>query len=385
MFIQTTLNRNRELIDWALYAQRTGLISPNTYVIDIDTVAQNAAHMKNCADKQGLELYMMTKQFNRNPLVCGAISDCGIKKAVAVSLDGARVLKKQGIEIGHLGHLVQIPERDMDEALDMEPEVMTAMDYANAEKISRHAAAKGLRQDILLRIYGEDDVVYKQQRGGISLEELEDMIARVRRLPGVNLAGFTAFPCFHLDREKRITVATPNYKTLLKAGEIGRGCGVEIKQLNAPGGNLSGMFEKIARDGVTHLEPGHAFTGTTYQNAVDDACAEKPAIVYLTEVSHNWRDRSCVFGGGFYGRAQINHAVIAGEKGPELVPAYPVEPGNIDYYAELGCVKPVGTGLVYAFRTQMFMTHSDIAIVSGLSSGKAELAGLYDVNGIRLK
>lgn len=385
MFIQTTLNRNSELIDWALHAQRTGLLFPNTYVIDLDAVARNAAHMKKSADEHGLKLYMMTKQFNRNPLVCRAISDCGIKKAVAVSLDGARVLKKQGVEIGHLGHLVQIPEYNMDEALDMEPEVMTAMDYANAEKISRHAAAKGIRQDILLRVCGDDDVFYEQQRGGISLTALEDVIARVKKLPGVELVGFTAFPCFHMDREKATTVETPNYRTLLKAADIARSCNVQIQQLNAPGGNLSSMFEKAANDGVTHLEPGHAFTGTTYQNAVDDSCAEKPALVYLTEVSHNWRDRSCVFGGGFYGRAQINHAVVDGENGRELIPACPVEPGNIDYYAELGCVKPVGTGLVYAFRTQMFMTHSDIAIVRGLASGRPELVGLYDVNGIKLK
>ncbi|MDN4592478.1 hypothetical protein NWF35_00825 [Polycladomyces subterraneus] len=31
-----------------------------------------------------------------------------------------------------------------------------------------------------------------------------------------------------------------------------------------------------------------------------------------------------------------------------------------------------------AFRTQVFVTRSDVAVVKGLSSGKPELVGIYD-------
>lgn len=381
MFIKTLLSRNPQLVQWALYAHRSGLLAPNTYVVDLDSVEQNASNLYREAKDKGVALYMMTKQFARNPLICSAIAGCGIRKAAAVSMDGARMLARQGIALGNLGHLVQIPESQVDEALSMSPEVMTVMDYGNAVKISFHARAMGKRQDILLRVCGEKDMLYPQQGGGIALAELEGEIERIRRLDGVNIVGFTEFPCFATDPESGKVARTENYNSLLRAVEIGRGLGLTVSQVNAPGGNTCAVIGDAAADGVTHMEPGHAFTGTSYQNTETDACVEKPSMLYLTEVSHNWQGRSSVFGGGFYGRSKLEQAVIERDGGLCPVKALPVSPGNIDYYGELERSLPVGTGVVYSFRTQMFMTHSNIAVLGGLSSSAPKLLGVYNEKG----
>lgn len=385
MFVNTILNRNPGLVDWALYAHQNGQLLPNTYVIDLDTVAQNAQTMAKTASTCGLNLYMMTKQIARNPIVCQTVYQCGIRKAVAVTMDEALTLHSLGIPIGHLGHLVQIPEHQVDQALSLNPEVITVMDLENAQKIARHAQRIGRCQDLLLRVTGPDDMLYAQQRGGIAPAELETSIEQIESLCGVRVVGFTAFPCYSVDWSIGQTVKTTNYSTLMQAVAIARRMGICVRQINAPGGNGSDFFAEAARDGVTHLEPGHSLTGTTYQNAVDDQCAEKPAMVYLTEVSHNWNGKSCVFGGGFYGRARINHAIVRENGTFSIKKAFAPTPGNIDYYGELDCRLPVGTGVVYAFRTQIFMLHSDVAIVAGLSEGRPKLLGIFGKNGMKLQ
>ena len=102
MFTKTLLQRNPNLVDWSLYAQSSGKILPNTYVLDLDAIRNNAAMMKQAADQENLHLYMMTKQFGRNLLVCKAIAECGISQAVAVNMDEARILHRAGFPIGHI-------------------------------------------------------------------------------------------------------------------------------------------------------------------------------------------------------------------------------------------------------------------------------------------
>lgn len=381
MFINAMMDRNPALIDWALLAHDKFWLRPNTYIIDLDTVRENALSLAKTADEADLQLYVMAKQIGRNPLVCHAIAECGLHKAVAVSMVGARLMRENGMTIGHLGHLVQIPECEVDEALDMSPEVITVLDYENAVKISKHALARKKQQDILLRVSASDDFIFPQQQGGIPLEGLEDSIERIKKLDGVRIVGFTEFPCYMMEWSEQRIVTTPNYRNLLKACEIGRASGLDIRHVNAPGGNACALIESAAKDGITHFEPGHALTGTTYQNSVDVCCIEKPALVYLSEISHRWNGSSFAFGGGFYGRAKISRAVVGSSGAYRCVEAEAPSPGNIDYYAELKCSEPVGTGVVYSFRTQLFMTHSYLAVVSGMSTGCPKIEGIYDQRG----
>jgi predicted amino acid racemase len=384
VFVDALLQQNLDLVEWSIYAHRTGRILPNTYVLDLDAIRRNASVIKETADNFGLQLYMMTKQIGRIPVVCKTIAECGIPRAVAVSIDEARALHRQGFVIGHLGHLMQIPEWCVDEALAMDPEVITVMDIENAKKISRHANKSGRRQQLLLRVTEVGDTIYPQQYGGVSLEQLPMVIEEIQQLEHVELVGFTAFPCFALGLDSERVEPTHNFHTLRKAVDIGRNCGCRVQQVNAPGGNDCATFSLAAGGGVTHLEPGHAFTGTTYRSATSTPGVEIMAMAYVTEVSHKWNGKSCVFGGGFYGRAKIHRAIVAQESGYHLVNAENVQPGNIDYYAQLECSEPVGTGVLYAFRTQLFVVNASIAVVEGLRTGAPRMLGIFDKYGNQL-
>ena len=125
MFIEAALKNNPMLIDVAARFHKAGLIEPNTYLIDLDMVRENAELIFKAGKKHGVNLYFMTKQLGRNPIVAKAIAEVGIEKAVAVDMGEAWMLFSHGIKIGHLGHLVQVTKGHAKEALSMKHEVIT--------------------------------------------------------------------------------------------------------------------------------------------------------------------------------------------------------------------------------------------------------------------
>ena len=54
---------------------------------------------------------------------------------------------------------------------------------------------------------------------------------------------------------------------------------------------------------------------------------------------------------------------------------------SIDYHFGIQGVCPVGDTVVMAFRFQIFVTRSDVALVRGIHSGHMELVGIYDSQG----
>ena len=110
MFLDVTLERNQDLLEIALYYHQKGIVPPNTYVIDSDAVRENAAILAKEAERQNIQLFFMTKQIGRNPLLARVIAEAGIPKAVAVDPWEAYKLAESGVQIGHIGHLVQIPK-----------------------------------------------------------------------------------------------------------------------------------------------------------------------------------------------------------------------------------------------------------------------------------
>ena len=88
---------------------KEGVIEPDTYVIDLDRTIENAKRIKEEADKYNVKLYFMSKQIGRNPLVCKELMKLGYEGAVVVDFREAEVMINNGIKIGHVGHLVQIP------------------------------------------------------------------------------------------------------------------------------------------------------------------------------------------------------------------------------------------------------------------------------------
>ena len=102
MFIEALLENNPELVDAAYSFYKKGDIGPNTYCVDMDMVKKNASLLVQAGKRYGIKLYFMSKQFGRNPVISRSVVESGIESAVAVDMDEARVLYKNGIKIGHL-------------------------------------------------------------------------------------------------------------------------------------------------------------------------------------------------------------------------------------------------------------------------------------------
>ncbi|NGO70687.1 alanine racemase [Streptomyces boncukensis] len=384
MFLDSLLARNPQLAEAAADLHRRGEIPPDTYAVDLDAVAENAALLAAEAERLGLGLWFVVKQIGRNPELIRAVCR-SIPAFAAIDADEARTLHAAGARAGNLGHLVQIPCRALPELLALRPETVTVYDAANARAVSEAAGRLGFVQDVLVRVEGAPGAVYPGQEGGVPLDGLDAFAAALEQLPGVRLAGVTAFPCVLCDPDTARPAPTPTFDLALKARELLAARGHEGLGLSAPSATSVATLPLLARLGATHGEPGHALTGTTPLHARDTGQPEKPAYVYVTEVAHTLADgRPALFGGGFYPRSHIRTALLP-RTGLRLpVQGAPAE--NIDYYRLLDAPGPgegvrLGETALLAFRTQMFVTRSTVAVLAGLSSGAPRLTGLYDTRG----
>lgn len=379
MFLQSTIMHNKKLIEAALDFHQQGIIPPNTYVIDLDTVKRNAKVLSEKAKKQDIELFFMTKQFGRNPLVAQAIVESGIEKAVAVDPWEAMTLSKNGIQIGHVGHLVQIPVHMISTILNLNPDYVTVFSYENARNISRIAQQMGKKQKVFLRIANKDDYIYNGQEGGFTFEQLVKDIESMEKLEGIEIAGLTSFPCILIQDD--VPTITPNVKSMQTAKLFLMNRGYEKLEMNMPSATSTATMKLLKENGATQGEPGHALIGTTPLHASQNL-EEKPAMVYVSEVSHLYNNHAYVFGGGFYPRSHMKEALVGtNRQNLKRVPTIDNVPTNIDYYGSLATdgVR-VGDTVIYAFRTQVFVTNAHVAVLKNISANP-ELVGIYDSMG----
>jgi len=400
-FLDITIKRNPNLIKAAVNLYRQGKISANTVLVDLDAVCHNAKAIHEAANKFNVKLYFMTKQFGRNPEICQVILETGIDKAVAVDLEDTWCLEKNGVPIGHVGHLVQVPRNDIEYVLTYaRPEVVTVFSLEKAKEVNEEAKKLGLVQKILLRVIGVGDFFYAYQYGGIREENLAKVVQNIQKLDFVEIVGVTSFPCFRFNLKSRRVEPLPNLFTLLRAAETLEKLGIEVEQINAPADNSAMTMELLAKMGVTHAEPGHAFTGTTPWHAFEDL-PEIPAWIYVTEVSHLESDRAYVIGGGLMSGdsplgiwGYLYHAhrleVLVGDN-PENIfssKAYAEPAGYIDYYGTVYLTREnkvrVGDIVVYGLRNQVFVSRARVAVVNGIQSGNPKLVGVFDRLGGRL-
>ncbi|CAM3571110.1 YhfX family PLP-dependent enzyme [Aeromicrobium ponti] len=379
MFLDVTRRRNPKLIQSGVTLHQSGQIPPNTYVIDLDILGENVEALARTANEHSFQLYFMSKQLGRLPFIGRFIAEHGIQKAVAVEFDEAKTLAEGGVEIGNVGHLVQPGKNQWPEVLSWKPEVVTLFSYERAQQLSETAVQSGMVQDVLLRVYADGDFIYPGQEGGFPLDSLDEELTKLAGLPGINIAGITTFPNFQLSADRMGMEPTPNFQTLLQAKKVLAGRGMEVKQVNGPSATSCETIPFLADQGVTHGEPGHALTGTTPLHAYRDL-AEKPAIIYVTEVSHQDKDHYYVIGGGYYGRSHLTGCLVGNAESEILdqyVPAAEPAPEAIDYYGAIE--KPKGFRIaegdtaIFSFRTQVFVTRAHIALVKGIQSGKPEL------------
>jgi predicted amino acid racemase len=406
MFLDNIIKYNPGLIETGVRLHQSGRIPANTYLIDLDAVRANATLMSREAERTGVKLYAMTKQFNRNPLVAWAIVKSGIPSTVAVEMQCARFLSRYGVPVGHVGHLVPIPKHEIAHVLDMNPEVITVFNSEKAKQISDVAVEKGKVQKLLLRTRGADDIIYPNEEGGFTLEEIAPACREIGTYPGVKVVGVTTYPGVAYNEATGAGEGTENFRNMLKAVEIMRGEGVEIEQINAPGETSTKMLEVIAGIGGTHGEPGHGLLASTPWH-LSEELPETPAMIYVNEISHSFGGKAYVFGGGFY------VCYVTGAEGPyhryrksySWTPNALVgdSPENIfdtkvavdsksflghdrnatDYLSSLhpepGTTLKVGDTAIYGFRAQVFVSRAHVAVVSGLQNGgEPKLLGIFD-------
>lgn len=385
MFLRATLQRNLALVETAAGLHRSRDIGPNTFVIDIDRVVENARLISETAASLNLRLHAMTKQQGRNPFLAMAAIAGGIPDAVTVDAAEARVMNLHGIPLGHVGHLVQLPARDTDEIVGMGPGAVTVFSVEAARRTGAAAVRQGRTQDTLLRVWKPGDFIYPGQEGGFRTDEAIEAARRIAALPGVRIAGVTSFPCLLWDEEAGEVRETGNLASVVDVAQALRGeLGAELTEINAPGVTAAGTLATLARHGATHGEPGSSLTAHTPLHAAGDQ-PETPGMVYVSEVASVDGELTRCFGGGFYARSRLREAAIVDRSGDlRVVPARPLPAEVIDYYGTLetsGAAPEVGDSVVFAFRSQVFVGRCQVAAVGGIASGRPELLGIFDQHG----
>lgn len=365
MFLSETINRNKKLIDDVVRLHYEGKLAPDTYVIDVNTFVANAKKIRAATDK---DLYFMLKQVGRNPYLAKKLLDTGFQGCVAVDFREALTMIKHNIHLSNVGHLVQIPRSLLSQIVQAKPDYITCFSLDKIREIdevcgqlnySRKNAVETCdnsnfdeKQKIMLKVIGDDDHLYPAQEGGFKLSELDNF----PKFENVEIAGVTSFPCC-IDGK-----LTPNYHTLLRAKEILGEQGFEIKNINAPSANCCSTIPMMPD--ADSFEPGHALTGT--QPMPNQT--EVPCVVYLSEVSHHYKDKSYIYGGGYYRRSNVKNALVEGEITEVNCP--PVD--SIDYHFMLDGHYKISSPVIMAFRFQMFVTRSSVALLED-----GEIQGIY--------
>lgn len=421
MFLPTLLERNAPLAEFALDALRRKELLPDTFVLDMDALEENAALILAEAGRLGLSLYCMLKQLGRIPAVGSLLTGMGFAGVVCVDFREALTMLEYGVPLGNVGHLVQTPKAALEKILTAQPDIMTIYSLEKAREIGAICQNRGRSrgkpgpQAVMLRVHAPGDVVYPGQQGGFLLEDLEQSLAALETIKGIVPAGVCAFPCLLYDADAGEVLPTPNLATVQKAAALLRSRGYENIQVNLPSVSCVHTLPLIAGQGGTHAEPGHALTGTTPYHAgthkpslgaqglerdgqVRDGqerdCQERngqvrggrerPALAYVTEISHNSEGRAYCYGGGHYRRGGLARALTGDSLASAVTRgAFAPSPESIDYHFALEGEAPVSQGVLMCFRSQVFVTRSEVALVRGLSRGAPCIESLWSSQGLR--
>ena len=297
MFLKALRTRNRAFLEAAVALHQAGRVPAGAYLLDLDTMTGNAQLMSAEAGRLGLDVLAMTKQIGRNPPALNALRAGGIDRFVAVDMACARPICAHGHRLAHLGHLCQIPRHEAAEAAAMRPDYWTVFNEEKAAEAAEAAGAQGHEQALIARIQTPGDTFYSGHEGGFDAGAVEAVADVLDRTPGGRFAGLTTFPALLFDEGSGEARPTPNLATLHAAASRLAREGRQDIVINAPGTTSAHVMAALADGGATQVEPGHGLTGTTPLHARTEL-PERPAMLYLTEVSHFHQGRAYCFGGG---------------------------------------------------------------------------------------
>ena len=389
MFLKALQARNRAFLEAAVVLHQAGRVPAGAYLLDLDTMTENAQLMSAEAGRLGLDVLAMTKQIGRNPPALDALKAGGIDRFVAVDMACARPIHAHGHRLAHLGHLCQIPRHEAAEAAAMRPDYWTVFNEEKAAEAAQAAGAQGHEQALLARIQAPGDTFYSGHEGGFDAGAVEAVADVLDRTPGGRFAGLTTFPALLFD--ERLGRSPPDAQsctTLHAAASRLARQGRQDIVINAPGTTSAHVMAALADGGATQVEPGHGLTGTTPLHARTEL-PERPAMLYLTEVSHFHRGRAYCFGGGLYIDPVFAPYPLKALAGPDPeaalaqeVDAATPDPAMIDYYGQL-LPEPdqhvaVGDTVIFGFRAQAFFTRAVIVPIAGVSKRPARGEGGLD-------
>jgi len=391
MFLEPLVRRNTAFLETAIRLHQEGRIRAGSYVLDLDTIEANAKLIAAEARRLGLTVFAMTKQIGRNPKAMAAITAGGIDKFVAVDMGCARPIRRHGFHLGHIGHLVQIPRAEAGQAAAFSPEYWTLYNLEKAREVSEACTALRRKQRVLLRVHAPNDRFYSGHEGGFDVAGLAEALEVLACLPSLELAGITTFPALLFDENQKSVLPTHNLSTLERTAEQLHKAGLARVEVNAPGTNSLVVLQALAEAGATQVEPGHGLTGTTPLHAVRDL-PERPAILYLSEVSHFHGNRAYFYGGGLYIDPIFPDYPLKALVGPDpqralgrRISALIPPPSMIDYYGQLDMADDhnlrIGDTVILGFRPQVFFTRALVTPVSGIAGGAPRIEGVWSSGG----
>lgn len=381
MFLDKTIERNSGLVRWTFEAHRKALVNPDSFIVDVDAFKSNAKAILDKAARHSMKLFFMLKQIGRNPYLADILQKMGYDGAVVVDFKEAEVMMENSIHIGNIGHLVQIPDSMIRQVVEYGVDNITIYSLEKARRIDEEARRLGKTQNVLIRVYSDEDMIYSGQTAGFDLESLDKVVENLESLCNLRIAGVTSFPCFLYDEKECDIVPTRNLATVMEAARMLENAGYQDLLVDTPSTTSVRTIGKMVHYGGNCGEPGHGLSGTTPLHAVSDQ-PEIPSVVYLSEVSHCFRGHAYAFGGGHYRRSHVRTALVGDSfENATRLGVIPPTDESIDYHFGLSGEAGVGDCVVMAFRFQAFVSRADIVLVEGLESGRARIVGVYDAFG----
>lgn len=376
MFLNKLKERNEKLIDTAIKLHQNGDILPDSYVIDLNILIENAKKMLSVANEKGVKLLFMLKQLGRNPYIAKKLVEIGYEGAVVVDFNEAKIMMNNNIPIGNVGNLVQIPKAMIRELIEYGVGVITVFSIEKLEQINSIAKSLGITQNVIIKVYKKEDVFYSGQESGINLNQFDDFIKKSKSFKNIKIIGVTSFPAFLYSKETNEIEKKENYYTIYDAKNILEKNNIKVSHINLPSVTCINNINKNFLGNNIYGEPGHGLSGSTPAHAYNNL-EEKPCVLYLSEVSHNFEKNAYVYGGGHYRRSNVENAIVSNGKKNKCDKVLKMNSDSIDYYFKLKNNHNVGDTVIMSFRFQIFVTRSRVVLLDKIND-EYSIVGTYD-------
>jgi predicted amino acid racemase len=391
VLLDAALERNPGLLEAAIELHQRGDIPAGTHVIDLDALADNARAIVEASRRHAVRVLAVTKQSGHHPHAAAVVLEQGVEAITAVEAVQAHRLHRYGFPLGVVGHTSQLPRHQVEAIVCMRPRAVTVYSVEAARAVSAAAARLGVVQPLYVCVANPDDAGLNDELfGGWSERKCVDGVRRIAALPAVQVAGLAQHVTidYGANADPRQARPTEAFFTTVRAREtLERELGLSGLALNCAGNCNAVTVDVLARYGATEIEPGLALIGCARFHALGEM-PERPAQVFVSEITHHWRDHAYGVGGGFsfvWGLPGST-SPIAGLAGRDLTAARKCRlpfAGQPWYemhgrFHDPDVRAQVGDTLLFVHHAQANMERGYVAAVSGIASGTPRVEALCD-------